>query len=203
MRIMDGVDLIDGTMAHTYSIESGGGIFLVDTGSKGSAKKIARYYESVGKEPDFILITHYHMDHIGGLEAIMKLYGAKVYAPAGEIGIISGKDPLPEGTPGFLKLITRIPELSQPGRLVPAGDLDRPDVTAVDTWGHTPGSTSYYFPEKGIICVGDALYNKRGSPEVNRMFSLDLEKAAESREKIMGFKPVRILPGHGDPMDVR
>lgn len=202
MRISDKIEMIDGTMAHSFSIESGKSLFLVDTGMKGSGKKILSYYRQLGREPDAILITHYHTDHIGGLDLLMSELGSEVYVPAKELDIISGKSGYPEGTPAFLKLFTRIPKISSPGKLRDATSMDHPGVEAVETHGHTPGSTSYLFREAGAICVGDALYNKRGSLEVNRMFSLDLETAAKSREKILGMKPVMVLPGHGNPIRI-
>ncbi len=202
MKISESVEMIDGTMAHSYSIESGGKLYLVDAGTKGSGNKILNYYRQLGREPDVVLITHYHMDHIGGLSRLMDSFQSEVYAPSREIDIIAGRKGLPEGTPSFLKLFTKIPRLSDPDRLKEAGALDDPGAKPVETNGHTPGSTSYLFPEAGVLCVGDALYNKRGTLAVNRMFSLDLEMAAKSREKILGMKPVMILPGHGDPIRI-
>ncbi|AKA49488.1 hypothetical protein IX51_10725 [uncultured archaeon] len=202
MKISDNVELIPGTMAHSYSIVENGKIFLVDSGTKGSGNKILNYYRAIGKEPDYILITHYHMDHIGGLNTLMDNFYSEVYVPSREVDIISGKSGYPEGTPAFLRLFTRVPAARHPERLKTAESLAASGVEAVNTEGHTPGSTSYFFPELGALCVGDALYNRRGSLAVNTMFSLDLKKASESREKILGMKPVLILPGHGDPIRI-
>lgn len=202
MKISEGVELIEGTMAHVYSIEAGGKIILVDAGTRGSAKKIVSYYDQIGKEPDYVLITHYHMDHIGGLQTIMENFSSEIYAPAAEIDIIAGRKGMPDGTPAFLKLFTRMPTLLQPERLKPSVELNIDGVKAVDTFGHTPGSTSYFFTKSSSLCVGDALYNKRGTLAVNRFFSLDLEKASESKEKIMAMRPLVILPGHGDPIRI-
>lgn len=202
MKLKENVDLIEGTMAHCYSVEYGGKIFLVDTGTRGAAKKIERFYDQNGKKPDFILITHYHMDHIGGLESLMQKYSCDVYVPEAEIGIMTHDAPMPEGTPAFLKLFTRVPRVTDKNRLKPAEKMEITGVKAVQTIGHTPGSTSYSFTELGILCVGDAVYNKNGNLQVNRMFSLDLQKAEESRKKIMSLAPVMVLPGHGDPIAI-
>lgn len=200
MKISENVEMIDGTMAHSYSIRSGGNLFLVDTGTKGSGRKILEYYRNSGEKPDTILITHYHMDHIGGLDLLMSELGSVVYVPSNEMDIITGKKGYPEGTPAFLRIFTRIPKLSHPERLKDIKSLNAPGVEAVETHGHTPGSMSYLFPEAGVICVGDAVHNRRGSLEVNRMFSLDLEMSEESRKKILGMKNVMVLPGHGNPV---
>ncbi len=202
MKIKDGVELIDGTMAHTYSIEYGGRIYLVDSGTKGSAKKISRYYREADKKPDAILITHYHMDHIGGLDQLMREFSPEVYVPGPELRIIRREDPLPEDTPSFLKMFGKIPVIEGAESLKRAEDLNSEGVKIVETFGHTPGSTSYVFTDLGVICVGDAVYNRKGALALNRMFSLDLEKAEESRKKIMSLKPIMVLPGHGDPVSI-
>lgn len=202
MKIMDHVELIEGTMAHSYFIETQGKNVLVDTGTKGSGKKIVLYLEQKGLKPDIILITHYHMDHIGGLGELLEKFPSEVYAPGREIDIIAGKKGLPDGTPSFLKLFTRIPALAEPDRIKPSETLSIPGISVVETNGHTPGSTSYLFGDLGVLCVGDALYNKRGSLEVNKMFSLDMEKASKSRDKILSMKPVLVLPGHGAPVRI-
>lgn len=194
--------MIEGTMAHVYSIETGGKTVLVDTGTKGSSKKIVSYYDQLGKGPDYVLITHYHMDHIGGLQSIMDNFSSEIYAPASEIDIIAGRKGMPEGTPAFLKLFTRVPTVSNPERIKPSTDISIDGVKVVETFGHTPGSTSYLFTKSSSLCVGDALYNKRGTLAVNRMFSLDMEKASGSKEKILSMRPLMVLPGHGDPIRI-
>lgn len=202
MKISDSVELIDGTMAHSYSIQTGDRLFLVDAGTRGSGNRIINYYKQLGRQPDVILITHYHMDHIGGLNALMENFSSDIYVPAEEIDYIAGRKGYPEGTPAFLKLFTRIPKVGHPEKLRKADALNMPGVEVVQTDGHTPGSTSYLFTEVGALCVGDALFNKKGRLEVNRMFSLDVKKANESLEKILGMKPILILPGHGDPVRI-
>ncbi len=202
MKLKENVEMIDGTMAHAYSISCGGKIYLVDTGTKGSGKKIIRFYESVGKEPDYVLITHYHMDHIGGLEQVMERYKPEVYVPSKEIAIIRHEQPLPEGTPAFLKLFGKVPRISDLSALRTSEELEAPCVKVMETFGHTPGSTSYYFPDEGVLLVGDAVYEKNGELAVNKLFSLDLVAAEEGRKKIMSMKPVMILPGHGNPISI-
>lgn len=202
MKISDGVELIEGTMAHTYNLEVDRKTVLVDAGTKGSARKIIDFYRKKGKEPDLILITHYHMDHIGGLQLLMENFSSDVYVPDNEVDIISGKKGMPDGTPAILRMFTKVPKVQQPERLKPVSELNLEGVEVVETHGHTPGSTSYHFLGSGSLCVGDALYNKRGTLAVNRMFSLDMERANSSKEKILAMHPILILPGHGDPVRI-
>ncbi len=73
-------------------------------------------------------------------------------------------------------------------------------MKVVPTEGHTPGSTSYLFEPESLLFVGDAVTVKGTETTVNRQFSLDIEKAEESRKRIISMSGITILPGHGDPL---
>ena len=81
-----------------------------------------------------ILVTHHHHDHVGGVEALKKATGAKVYGPASE---------------------------NIPARDVALGDDDRINVLGLDfdvfaVPGHTLGHIAYY--HHGLLFCGDTLF---------------------------------------------
>lgn len=202
MKISDSVTRIDGTMAHAYSIEHEGQVILIDAGMKSSGRKIVDYYEESGKKPDIILITHYHMDHIGGLALLKEKYSPKIYAPREEIDVIGGKSK-PIQPKGFLsKFVSVLGKTEAVSGVSPADDFSSPWIKVIQTVGHTPGSTSYLYEPESLLFVGDAVNVKDSEASVNRQFSLDLEKAEESRKKIMSMSGSTILPGHGDPLRI-
>jgi len=62
--------------ARTYLIEEDEGLMAVDVGSIGAAQEVETYCTGVLKRPlgdiRFIVATHFHIDHIGGIGTLLK-----------------------------------------------------------------------------------------------------------------------------------
>lgn len=199
MKLEEGIHLIDGTMANCYFIENDGKGILVDSGTKGSARKILSFLKINNFTLDTVLITHYHMDHIGGLGTIYRKLKPKIFVPDSEISVIKGES-RPQMARNLLPKIVGAfshPEAVSDVSAVSRFKSDR--ISVVETNGHTPGSTSYYIEDSGILFVGDAVVNSRGKLKINRTFTLDVPKAEESEKKIHESGARLILSGHGDP----
>jgi hydroxyacylglutathione hydrolase len=202
MRISDSVERINGTMANAYVIALGGKVVLVDAGTEGSGRKIVDFFTSHGYGPDFVLITHYHMDHVGGLKLIYDTFRPAIYAPGVEILVIQGREKM-KPAPGFLPGLAASFSKAKPVEDVrDVSTLPLKGLKVIETPGHTPGSTSFLLEGERLIFTGDAISISGGRASVNRMFTYDLAKAHESFDRVMGMKPVRILPGHGEPLSI-
>lgn len=66
-------------------------IWLLRTGEKacavvdpGDADPVLDFVEQLGLDLSYILLTHHHYDHVGGVPALLERYGAKVFGPADE-----------------------------------------------------------------------------------------------------------------------
>ncbi|MGH2739925.1 MAG: MBL fold metallo-hydrolase, partial [Actinomycetota bacterium] len=80
----------------SFLVEHGGALTLVDTGWRGSEKRILRALEKVGKKPDDIeqiVITHAHGDHSGTAKRMRELTDAPIVASAEDAAVMSGKEP--------------------------------------------------------------------------------------------------------------
>ena len=96
MEIIPGVHKIDGvTGANCYLVTSGQEMVLIDTGMRGSSRKVAKYLAKLGKnlsDIKYIFITHADLDHIGGAAEMKKSTGAKLVIHAGDAGVLAGMD---------------------------------------------------------------------------------------------------------------
>lgn len=202
MKISNSVERIDNTMANSYVIRMEGHIILVDTGTKGSGKRIVRYFRENGEKPDIVLITHYHMDHIGGLKQVVEEFSPRVLAPPEEVPVIKGVEKAASANSFVSKMVSAMTRVEAVDNIESAENINLNGIKAVATHGHTPGSTSYYLEDEKMLFVGDALTNRGGDLVVNKGFTLDVDEAEKSREKILAYKGALILPGHGDPLKI-
>ena len=124
------------------------GHILLDGALPQSAPQIEKNIKALGfriKDVKFILNTHPHWDHAGGIPALALASGATVVAtPAGAAvlrnGVIGSDDPQfdPAGNGRWAKL-AKVGEIAD-GETVTLGPLE---VTAHATPGHTPGGASW------------------------------------------------------------
>lgn len=199
MKIRDDIHLIDGTMANCYFIENEGSGILIDTGTKGSGKKILKFLGDHSYRLSTVLITHYHMDHIGGLHQIVDSLGPEVYVPDVEADVVRGKKK-PAATGSFMsKMVGMMAHPEPVADVKPVSSFKSEVIDVLETNGHTPGSTSYIVKGKGILFAGDAVVNGKNGLSINRTFTLDIGEAENSEKKILASGAEVILSGHGNP----
>ena len=86
-----------------------------------------------------ILTTHHHHDHTAGNAIVKRMTGCTILGPAKEAGSIPAID-------------AQVKE----GDTVEIGSVKG---KVIETPGHTKGHVSYFFPEDGIVFVGDTLFS--------------------------------------------
>ncbi len=125
----------------------------------GDARPVLRALEAQELEPVAILITHHHMDHVGGVPALLERFpGLPVFGPAGE----------------------RIPGITR--RLVEGDEVEVPGVgvrfRVLDVPGHTAGHIAYH--GAGALFCGDTLF----AAGCGRLFEGTPEQMHRSLSKI-------------------
>ena len=139
-------------------ITSPQGHILIDGAISESAPQIAAHIRALGfrlEDVKFILSTHVHFDHAGGIAELQRMTGATVMASPSSAALLEkgGVDP---ADPQFGELlpvakVAHVKALRE-GETVHVGPLA---LTSHPTPGHTPGGTSWTWTS----CEGDRCYN--------------------------------------------
>ena len=180
---------------------------VVDPG--GNVQKILARISAHGLVLKRVLITHGHLDHIQGGRELKETTGCDILMHADDLSL-------------YENVADQCRDFGLPCiALQDGGKLPRPDefVTdqAVIQWspsytvqclhcpGHTPGSTSYYFPECQLVCPGDTLF--RGSVGRTSWAGIpSLEGTSDPQQllgsiryKLLGLpEDTEVVSGHGE-----
>lgn len=145
-----------------YVLE-GNGIYLIDSGVKGSLVIIEEYLKGIGRkieEINGIFLTHTHPDHIGGIFELRKRADFKLYCSNEEKNWIENIDTQfkERPIPGFYNLVGGSAKVDKE---VCNGDLIEVEkninLKVIATPGHSGGSLSFYFVEEKALFTGDAV----------------------------------------------
>ena len=142
-----------------------------------------------------ILITHAHIDHIGGAQKLKLATGAPVYMNANDAEL--------KRMLSVQASWLGVPEPEQPDIDVPMKDGDRVVMGAAEfhvlhTPGHTQGSVSLWIPSEGKLVAGDSLF--RDSFGRTDLPGGDGHQILRSiHDKLLPLPPETVVvPGHGD-----
>jgi hydroxyacylglutathione hydrolase len=120
-----------------------------------------------------ILVTHHHHDHTAGNSIVKRMTGCTIIGPAKEAGSIPGLD-------------VEVKE----GDIVELGGAKG---RVIETPGHTKGHVSYFFPDDGIVFVGDTLF----SVGCGKLLEGDARMMWHSLQKLMALPPeTQLYCGH-------
>jgi metallo-beta-lactamase class B len=153
VRIHGNTYLVGSCGISSILIVGDGGDILIDGGTEQDADIIADNIRELGFKPEdirFILMSHEHPDHIGGIAKLQRMSGATIVASAPakkvfESGLANADDP----QAGTLKAVPT----ATVGRVIGDGGevrLGNLMLTAMATPGHTPGALSW----RWVSCDG-------------------------------------------------
>jgi metallo-beta-lactamase class B len=166
-RIIDQVYYVGTAGLGSYLITSDAGHVLIDGALPESAAQIAKHIEELGfslRDVRYILNTHAHYDHCGGLAELQRRTGAKLVAsqadkPALESGACRGSDNTSAPNPKVQRVIAD-------GGQLTVGPVT---LTAHLMPAHTRGCTSWSLPVHDVGKEYQALFFCSTTVAANRL----------------------------------
>ena len=185
-----------------------GEVTLVDTGLFYNLHSIRSELADAGygvADLDRVLITHYDLDHTGGLGSLADDLTGPVYIGEADGRLVSGENqPNVFHHKGLFHRIARwlfpLPDGIDLRHVRGGDEIGR--FTAYHTPGHNPGHTVYVH-DSGVAFLGDLVWEEEG--ELTPPFWLDSYDMRDVRESIRRFAD-RTAPfevacmGHGTPI---
>lgn len=168
---------------------------IIDPGEQG--KKIISEVHKAKLNPQAILLTHAHFDHIGAVDIVRDTFNIPVYMHKKEQKWLG--DATLNGSAKYAQLpnyeIKPADEFLTPAKEVTVGNFK---FQVAYTPGHSPGSISFIFHEDRVAFVGDTLF--KSSVGRTDLIGGDTELLLKSiQEQLLVLpKDTIIYPGHDE-----
>src|SRR3984885_13300201 len=172
--------------------ELAGEAIVIDPGDE--VERIHRRLTELGLELKQILITHGHIDHVGGALKLKRLTGAPILLNEADLPQLKMMDK----QAAWLGIAP--PETAPPDKLLTEGltvGVDAFPATVIHTPGHTQGSVCLHFAPLKLLVAGDTLF--AGSVGRTDLPGGDSAQILDSiNTRILALPDeTRVLPGHG------
>ena len=141
-----------------------------------------------------ILVTHAHIDHIAGAQALQQLTGAPIFFNQADLMLVAIMAeqaawigiPTPEVNPPDADLSHGLP--------IHVGSIHG---TIIHTPGHTEGSVCLHLPAESLLLAGDTLFaGSVGRTDLPGGDSRTLLRSIHDRLMVLP-EATRVIPGHG------
>lgn len=192
------VNTVKNIITNTYIVCDNNEAMVIDPG--GEPKRIIEKLDEIECKLKYILITHCHADHIGGVAEVQKTKGGEI--------LISAKDgkgvnnPLKNMAPfvgGKVPKIEVYTELKENDII----EVGNEKFKVIETPGHTNGGICIYSERQKILFSGDTIfegtYGRTDLPSGNY---LDIMTSIKNKLMILPDETV-VYPGHGRPTNIK
>lgn len=207
-RVTDGVTLLEIAWpepigANAYLVDDGS-VTLVDAGVPIPRRSMAGEIRDAGyavSDIDRVLLTHYDIDHVGGLARID--LGVPVYLGALDRRLVRRTWSPPWNHPKgvFHRAVRRVYSLSGVDLRAVHDDDRIGGFRAFHTPGHNPGHTVFIHAGLDAAMLGDLVWNTgQGFVSPPWIDSYDTERIADSVARIAGERFAAACMGHGRPL---
>jgi len=192
--VVGGADISDSRDCMVYLVDLGE-LVLIDTGAGPGVKTIISNIRHFGLDPErlsTIILTHCHIDHVGGAHELKRRYGTRIIMHDLDTDIVERGDNKMTAAHWYgvpfapFKVDIRI---SGDEKLLSFGQHQ---IVCLHTPGHTPGSISVYLDKSGKrILFGQDIHG----PFLAE-FGSDMELWSTSMKKLLALKADVLCEGH-------
>jgi len=170
---------------------------VIDPGDE--VGRIHKRLTELGLKLKQILVTHAHIDHVGGALKLKRLTGAPIFLNENDIPLLK----MMEAQAAWLGIQT--PETAPPDGSLTDGlvvGLDRFPAQVIHTPGHTQGSVCLHFAPLKLLIAGDTLF--AGSIGRTDLPGGNFDQIIDSLQSRVLTLPdeTRVLPGHGPATNI-
>lgn len=174
------------------SDELAGEAIVIDPGDE--VARIHRRLTDLGLKLKQILVTHAHIDHVGGALKLKSLTGAPIYLNENDLPLLG----LMSAQAAWLGV--QIPDTAPPDESLTDGmrvGLENYPANVLHTPGHTQGSICLHFVLLKMVIAGDTLF--AGSIGRTDLPGGDYNLILDSIQRRLLALPdeTKVLPGHG------
>jgi glyoxylase-like metal-dependent hydrolase (beta-lactamase superfamily II) len=172
--------------------EEAGEAIVIDPGDE--VTRIYRRIADLGLKLKQILVTHAHIDHVGGALKLKRLTGAPILLNENDLPLLK----MMEAQAAWIGVPT--PEVTAPDASLAEGmqvGLDRYPARVLHTPGHTQGSVCLHFAPLNMLIAGDTLFaGSIGRTDLPGGNPRQIIESIASRLLVLPNE-TRVLPGHG------
>lgn len=227
-EVTDGVIAVRGQDVNWTILRDGAAFTLVDAGYPGYAPAVRESIRQAGldlSDLEAIVLTHAHIDHMGGVPHLIAQRPVPVYVGEPEVPMAQGERVESAGPvdvvrnlwkPRFVPWALRIAAAGGAKHVTVSGAIGVADGTTLDVPGRpravlTPGHTSGHLclHVGDAILTGDALVTghavsgRQGPQVLADFFSTDPDQVRVSLKRLAELEASTIVPGHGRVLSQR